>query len=264
MKLKNRTLTLFVATIFIAVCSTPVAAQFSHSLIERHVMRSLRQIQAAQATYQATTGSGSYGSLENLRQAGLIDAALASGDKYGYVFVVTTAVGPPRSQATATPRVYRKTGTRSFYIDSSDIEIHGGDLNGQPATSAHPIIDDCTSGMIIENERCTIQDMRSLVGAQMTYQATVGNQNYGTFKALYAAGLIRTGLRYAESRGYRYEYLIIDYVPGTQQASFKIWATPFTYGITGIRSFYIDDTGVLRGADRNGAPADHTDPPIVP
>ena len=259
---QHRFASFLAALIVVLIGLTAAQAQLSRVWVERHVMRSIRQIQSAQATYNATTGSGSYGTLANLRQAGLIDEALASGDKYGYVFVVTIATGPSRFNATATPRVYRKTGTRSFYTDSSDSEIRGGDKNGSPATSTDPIIDDCTSGTIIENEGCTIQDIRILISAQMTYQATVGNPNYGFLDDLRAAGLIRSGLGGGITRGYAYTVQVIDYVPETQAASFKIWATPFNYGSTGIRSFYTDQTGVIRGADRNGAPAGPTDPPI--
>jgi hypothetical protein len=35
------------------------------------------------------------------------------------------------------------------------------------------------------------------------------------------------------------------------------------YGEMGIRSFYIDTSGIVRGADKNGAPADVNDPPVV-
>lgn len=34
------------------------------------------------------------------------------------------------------------------------------------------------------------------------------------------------------------------------------------YGVTGTRSFCIDQTGILRGADKGGKPVDENDPPI--
>lgn len=233
---------------------------------EAHVIRSVRQLHTAQMTYQATHGSGNFGSLQSLRQVGFIDDALASGSKYGFVYVVTTVASVPGQfpaafTLTATPRVYRKTGIRSFFIDASG-EIRGADKNGKPADANDPVIDDCTNGGILYNERCTIADMRALHSAQMTYASTVGNGNFGTFPQLRQAGLIRSDLADYAARGYLYQILVIDFVPGTQPASFKIWATPQTYGVTAIRSFYIDQTGVLRGADRNGGQADQNDPPI--
>ena len=242
------------------------SAQSPRTFAEAHVLRSLRQIHGAEATFQATTGNGNFGSLQNLRQAGFIDEALASGAKYGYVYVVSTVAFVPGQHpaaftVTATPRSYRKSGVRSFYIDALG-EIHGGDRNGQVATAGDPFIDDCTSGSILENERCTIADMRSLVGAQAAYASTIGNGNYGTFQQLYSAGLIRAGLASGSSRGYFFAYLVIDFVPNTQTASFKIWATPQAYGTSAVRSFFIDQTGVLRGGDKNGGQANENDPPV--
>jgi len=250
----------------IAAGCTIASAQSARTFAEVHVLRSLRQIHGAEATYQATTGSGNFGSLQTLQQAGFIDEALASGAKYGYVYALSTIAAAPGQHpagfaVTATPRAYRKSGVRSFYIDDHG-EIHGGDKNGQVATSTDAVIDDCTNGSIADNERCTILDMRALHSAQMTYAATIGNHNYGTFSQLYAAGLIRSGLVDFGTRGYFYEYLILSYEPHVQSAVFKIWATPQTYGVTAIRSFYIDRTGVLRGADKNGGQANENDPPI--
>jgi hypothetical protein len=162
---------------------------------------------------------------------------------------------------TATPRAYRKSGIRSFFIDAGG-EIHGGDKNGHVATSGDPVIDDCTNGSIQDNERCTIADMRALNGAEMTYAATIGNQGFGLLDQLYQAGLIRSDLADGAARGYFYAVLVIFFVPNTQSAAFKIRATPQAYGKTAIRSFFIDQTGVLRGGDKKGTEADENDPPI--
>jgi hypothetical protein len=235
---------------------------------EVHVIRSMRQIHSAQATYQATTGAGNFGSLQNLLQAGFIDEALASGSKYGYVYVVSTVPyvpgqSPAGFTVTATPRAYRKSGIRSFFIDVGG-ELHGRDNNGRVATSGDPVIDDCTNGSIQENERCAIADMRALHSAEMTYAATVGNQGFGLLSHLYLAGLIQSDLADGVSRGYYFPVQIIFIVPvPPQPPSFRIWATPQSYGKTAIRSFFIDKTGVLRGGDKKGDQADENDPPIT-
>ena len=43
---------------------------------------------------------------------------------------------------------------------------------------------------------------------------------------------------------------------------FEVIATPTVYRKTGRRSFYIDQTGVLRAADVGGKPADANAPPV--
>jgi hypothetical protein len=43
---------------------------------------------------------------------------------------------------------------------------------------------------------------------------------------------------------------------------YTVVATPKEYGKTGRRSFFLDETGVIRGADHNGNPANASDPPV--
>ena len=258
---KNLAFTIAAILLFLHGLSISSPSQSSpREFHEVHVIRSLRQIHHAQTTYVATVGGGSYASLQTLRQAGLIDDALATGNKYGYVYVVSTTTGPPQFSVTATPRAYKKSGRRSFFIDRGG-EIHGGDKQGELANRNDPIIDDCTSGSVMDNERCTILDMRALHGAETAYAATYGNGNYAPFRELYLAGLLRSDLEDYLTRGYSYKVLGINQAPNVP-ASYKIWATPVQYGTSAILSFYIYQTVTLRGAYKNGAPADHTDPPI--
>jgi hypothetical protein len=230
---------------------------------ERFVVQALLTIPAAEATYSATTGSGTYGSMADLLAANFIDPALASGDKYGYSFVLVviprTTTTPERFYVTATPRLYPKSGRTSFFIDESG-EMRGADKNGAAATVSDPIIDSCArSGF--SNEYCTIRDLRTLHGAQMTYQSTFGAGTFGNLSQLYAANLIRQSMASGTNHGY--STICTAVLPtATMPATFKISATPATYGVTGVRSFFIDESGVLRGADKRGEPADENDPPI--
>jgi hypothetical protein len=47
-------------------------------------------------------------------------------------------------------------------------------------------------------------------------------------------------------------------------ARYELAATPAEYGKTGRRSFFLDSSGILRGADKQGVVADLTDPRIGP
>jgi hypothetical protein len=231
---------------------------------ERLVIKALQTIASAQITYQSTAGNGNFGSILDLQEAGYIDSALASGEKYGYYFLFANFDGTtttlPRFYITATPRRYKETGEKSFYIDENG-EIHGADKNGRLATIADTIIDGCSSGSISENETCIISDLRTIHGAQMTYQSTSGNGNFGSLKALSAAKLITQSL--SDGRNHGYIFTVITTVQTSESsASFKISVVPEKYRVTGMGSFYIGMDGVVIGTDKKGKPADENDPPI--
>jgi hypothetical protein len=59
----------------------------------------------------------------------------------------------------------------------------------------------------------------------------------------------------AQAEGYEFKLSI-------NGDKFEATATPTIYRKTGRRSFYIDQTGVLRAADLNGKPADANAPPV--
>jgi hypothetical protein len=46
--------------------------------------------------------------------------------------------------------------------------------------------------------------------------------------------------------------------------TFSLFSSPKDYGKTGRRSFFLDSSGVLRGADKQGGIATPTDPRIGP
>lgn len=77
--------------------------------------------------------------------------------------------------------------------------------------------------------------------------------SYGTLEQLIAAKVIDQDM--VEQSGYKFEILV-------SADKFEVYATPVEYGPNGKRSYFIDQTRILRGADRNGAPASSSDPPI--
>lgn len=91
----------------------------------------LRMLASAEATYQATTGDGNYGTLEQLVEQGLVQKDLLQ--QYGYK-IELTVVGL-KFQASAVPLEYGKTGKMSFYVDESAV-IRGADQGGGAATVA--------------------------------------------------------------------------------------------------------------------------------
>ena len=116
--------------------------------------------------------------------------------------------------------------------------------------------------LIRYNEAGAIMMMRTLFSAEATYQATVGNGDYGTIEELGKEKLIDSVL----AEGHRYGYLFRvrrEKHSSESQGSLQIVAVPRTYLKTGRRSFYIDETGAIYAADKNGAEASLADDPLV-
>jgi prepilin-type N-terminal cleavage/methylation domain-containing protein len=117
----------------IAAIAIPNLLASRRAANEGSAQSSMRTLHSSEATYQATSGNGSYGSLANLRAVQLIDAQLAGKTKSGYSFdlaavaaVLDATTGAITAQstfhATANPTTtsgMTQTGTRRFGINSS-------------------------------------------------------------------------------------------------------------------------------------------------
>ena len=95
--------------------------------------------------------------------------------------------------------------------------------------------------------------LRTVYAAEETFRATQGDGRFGTLEELITAGLIAKG--FPQEYGYRIEIT----VSGNK---FEASAVPLEYGKTGILSFFIDQSGVLRGGDKAGGAATVADNPI--
>jgi type IV pilus assembly protein PilA len=103
----------------IAAIAIPNLLASRRAANEGSAQQSLRTMNSAEATYQATAGAGSYGTVADLRTQSLIDSQLASGVKSGYNF--TTGAAPTASTtayviaaAPVTSSGVGATGTREF------------------------------------------------------------------------------------------------------------------------------------------------------
>ena len=110
------------------------------------------------------------------------------------------------------------------------------------------------------NEGSAQSSLRTLHSAEATYQATRGQGKFGTLNELAAEGLIDAKLATGMKNGYVFTVEVTtteeDY-PG-----FTVVGVPETYRKTGVRSFYIDETGVIRAGDNHGAPSTKEDQPV--
>ena len=105
----------------------------------------------------------------------------------------------------------------------------------------------------VQKERMAIGAMYMIASAEQQYKTSKGGGSYGTLEQLISEKLVQKDT--IENSGYRIELTVTG-------DKFEISAAPVEYGKTGKMSYFIDNTFVLRGADRSGASAMASDPPI--
>ena len=102
------------------------------------------------------------------------------------------------------------------------------------------------------NETAAQLKLRSLVTAEQNYKAEHGG--YGSLEQLIEKGFLQDPSK-GKLSGYKYEIQV-------SKSSFQATAVPEEFGVTGKRSFFIDQSSVLRGRDRKGEKAQLNDPAI--
>ena len=105
------------------------------------------------------------------------------------------------------------------------------------------------------NEASAIASVRNLVTAEITYASTLGGGNFGSLAELSAENFADEVLGSGQKDGYDFS------VAANESVGFSVIATPTVPGTTGERSFYGDETGVIRYAV-DGTVPDSTSPPL--
>ena len=119
-------------------------------------------------------------------------------------------------------------------------------------------------------EDAVVSDLRALNDAIQTYRRAFGKLPDSLSQLGPApkdqispdqASLVSDELAEGNDGGYRFRYRI---VPGAQedQSAFELAAMPNDYGKTGRRSFFVDASGKVHGADKHGDQATEDDPVI--
>ena len=106
---------------------------------------------------------------------------------------------------------------------------------------------------VMTNESIARSLMRTISSGQATFKMTKGDGRYGTLEELISEGLVSKDLM--DRYGYRIEVTALS-------NKFEATAMPLEYGKTGRMSFFVDDSGVLRGGDHGGGPATLSDKPV--
>ena len=96
--------------------------------------------------------------------------------------------------------------------------------------------------------------LQAIVTAEAGYQATAPAGEYATLEELISKGLMNDPSAGKLAR-YRFEVKVTSH-------GFEATAVPEKYGVTGNRSFFVDETRVVRGADKRGAKATVLDPEV--
>jgi type IV pilus assembly protein PilA len=112
----------------IAAIAVPNLLASKRAANESSAIASIRTITSAEATYQATTGAGNYGSLSQLNTAGLVDSSLSGSSipapKSGYAFTAVADATTPKNQylttaSTSVPSGVTASGSRNFASDAT-------------------------------------------------------------------------------------------------------------------------------------------------
>ena len=124
---------------------------------------------------------------------------------------------------------------------------------------------------IQSNEKSAIVSMKDLAAAIEKYRVTytrlpqslveLGPSTKGAPKSDQAA-LVGTDLGAGRKDGYSFRFVIVGANNLGAPAKYELAAIPVEYGRTGMRSFFIDSSGVLHGGDHQGAVGTVLDPKI--
>ena len=103
------------------------------------------------------------------------------------------------------------------------------------------------------NETAALARLRAIAQAELRYQVESGGE-YASLDQLVAKGYVNNPSQ-GRLPGYRFSVK-------TKPGGFEVTAVPEKFGVTGTRSFYVDEQNVIRGADKKGAEATSSDPEI--
>ncbi|HWN97737.1 MAG TPA: hypothetical protein VNS63_00545 [Blastocatellia bacterium] len=103
------------------------------------------------------------------------------------------------------------------------------------------------------NETAALARLRAVVEAERRYQVDSGGE-YGTLDQLIQKGHLNDPAR-GKLTGYRFNVRV-------RAGGFEATAVPEKPGVTGTRSFYVDEQNVVHGADKKGGEATALDPEV--
>ncbi len=115
------------------------------------------------------------------------------------------------------------------------------------------IASDAGASPMVTNESIAKSLLQTIAGAEASFSLGKGDGRYGTLDELISEGLVSKEM--LEKYGYK-----IDVTVSSNR--FEAVAIPLEYGTTGRLSYFIDESGMLRGGDHAGGAATLADKPI--
>jgi hypothetical protein len=112
------------------------------------------------------------------------------------------------------------------------------------------ISEDSSQSPLIRNEQMTRAALMMIAGAERTYQQNQGKGQYGSLEQLADHQLLSKEM--FREHGYHFEVI-------ASGNKFTVTAVPNEYGKSGKFSYFLDETGIVRGGDHGGAPATAAD-----
>ncbi len=105
---------------------------------------------------------------------------------------------------------------------------------------------------VAANEALAIRAVSNIVASQISYSMTMGSGSYtADLKALQKAGLNEDLVGSGISGGYVFS------ISGSS-SEFNVQARPLVFGSTGTRSFFSDQTGIIRYTEADGMATSHS------
>lgn len=104
------------------------------------------------------------------------------------------------------------------------------------------------------NEASAIHSVRTIALAEAEFQSAYNK--FGTLEELRVHNMLEPKLATGEKNGYQFSVSV------TSPDAFEVNAVPVSYRSSGMRSFYMDETAVIRAGDNYGGPSSKMDEPL--
>ena len=150
-------------------------------------------------------------------------------------------------------RMNRSVRAAGIVLAASIAAATAGCLAGTVPVPVQPGSEALPSGNLRAREDLALAQLSMVRNAEQAHLAM--NGKYATTPELMKAGLINSMMQGGQN--YTVDVTVTD-----DGAKFFAMAVPVEYGPTGRTSFYLDETGVIRGADHQGGAAKPDDPVV--